>query len=417
MKIFCGLRLFSGFETSIQGKVWQPTGAPTIYKLIEALDATHDPVFTLVCKQTYVALGGGDQAVSLEGLRHPLHILARRWKPGSSMREHLNEAAQSWALYRACKRAKPDLAYFTSANALAAALVARYTHIPVVLRIMGVYPAQRQFLHGKRPAHRAFRWAYRSPFACVVCTQDGSGGEQWMNQAFPQSTPRRLLLNGVNLPAELPPMAKELAALPADRTIVAAVGKLESDKGAMEFLTGFLDAWQTDPQGLHGLVIGTGSLSQAMRCLVTERGAGQAVTFIDRLPHAQIPWVHRCAHIYVSLNRLGNLSNANLEAMRAGTCMIIPRSQPDTGVDLATDELVPDDAAARIPHTDDTLALAQEILALHRDPKRRNALRENMAQAAASFIPTWDQRVETEMALLRSLAHGAEKAYPATSEG
>ncbi|MEW5772879.1 MAG: glycosyltransferase [Thermodesulfobacteriota bacterium] len=411
MKVFCGLRLFSGFETSLAERRWRPTGAPTIYKLMEALDAAEDPVFVLTHKESYMPWGRGDAEIPVQGLRTPLRVLARRGGAGR-MGEYRNEAAQSLALFAAARRERPDVAYFTSANFLAAALVARYTRIPTVLRVMGVYPAQREALVGKRLVHKVSRWAYRSPFACVVCTQDGSGGEGWLVRAFNPGVRKELLVNGVDLPADLPPMDPALAALPADRTVVAAVGKLERDKGAMEFMRGFLAAWSEAPEGLHALVVGAGSLGQDMRRLVGEGGAGGAVTFIDRLPHVQIPWVHRRADVYVSLNRLGNLSNANLEAMRAGACMVFPRSRPDTGVDLATDALVPEDAVARIPHADDIAALARELLVLHRDPGRRQRMRERIREASRGFIPTWGERVGQELAILRGLAARPGAAPP-----
>ena len=45
-------------------------------------------------------------------------------------------------------------------------------------------------------------------------------------------------------------------------------------------------------------------------------------TFINRLPHEFVFNAHQISDIYVSLNRYGNLSNANLEAMKFGQAMI-----------------------------------------------------------------------------------------------
>ena len=40
MNIIFVTRLFSGLEKSFITKKWSPTGVPTIYKMIEALDRT-----------------------------------------------------------------------------------------------------------------------------------------------------------------------------------------------------------------------------------------------------------------------------------------------------------------------------------------------------------------------------------------
>ena len=39
IKILYVCRLFNGFETSIESKVWDPTGVPTIYRVINELDS------------------------------------------------------------------------------------------------------------------------------------------------------------------------------------------------------------------------------------------------------------------------------------------------------------------------------------------------------------------------------------------
>jgi len=123
---------------------------------------------------------------------------------------------------------------------------------------------------------------------------------------------------------------------------------------------------------------------------------------IRRLPKGVMEAHARC-DIYVSLNRYGNLSNANLEAMKSGQCMIFPAAQPPTGIDLVTDRLIPAEAAWRIPNADAADALGEAIAALHRQADRRMAMRSAMARAAA-FIPSWDERIGAELTILHEAA-------------
>jgi len=404
MKIFYAVRLFSGLETSVLQKTWAPTGVPTIYKMMEALDAgMDDPFFILTCKENYAsqidALNG--QHV-LEGLRHPVMLLGGSFQYGRCLRR-IKEFRQTYRLFRLARRSQADVAYFTNANFLAAALVARLTRIPTVLRIMGVYPAQRDILTGRHPAHALMRWAYRSPFACVICTQDGSGGEEWLKKSIASRVRVEIMLNGVNPAFDRPSMDSSLSRLPPHKTIVTHIGKLEPEKGIMEFMDGFFEARKQTNGALHALVVGTGPLQPALFEKVRAAKAAGDVTFITRLPHNQIPWVHHKTDIYVSLNRLGNLSNANLEAMRAGSCMIIPRSQPTTGIDLTTDRLIPDEAVRRIPANNAIQALSEALVFLHHHPAERKRLRQTMARIAAELIPTWKDRIEAEIRLLRGL--------------
>lgn len=372
--------------------------------MVETLDRSdHEPIFVLVCKETYLSLGDKpDQMLSIQGLRHPIRIIASRQKNGR-FRNRVNQAMQTLKLLNLIRIYRPDIGYFSNANFLAAALCARLTRIPTVLRLMGVYPAERRVLNQKGIAAAIIRWAYRSPFSLVVCTQDGSGGEYWLQKAMGSETPTKLFLNGCSLPSELPEMDPKLRDLRKDATVVTHVGKLEHDKGAVEFIDGFLRAWKRTDGDLHALMIGVGTLAHEIRAMVEKAGAQDNVSFVDRLPHEQIPWVHHITDIFVSLNRLGNLSNANLEAMLAGCCMVFPHAQPVTGIDEATERLVPQEAALRISSSSDVDGLADALVFLYRHPEQRDRMKLRMAEAATSFIPSWKERVDQEIQLIESL--------------
>lgn len=404
MKIFYAVRLFSGLEESVRTKIWQPTGVPTIYKVIEAIDkGNYSPILVFVCKDNYIAIPYNKSSkLSVRGLNNPIHIIINYGKR-SKFHRYINEIIQTFYLMRLTFYTKPDVCYFSNANFIAAALVSRFTKLPVVLRLMGVYPPEHMIFERQSVYAKIARWAYRSPFALVLCTQDGSGGELWLTRALHPNTRRLLLINGVSEPAKLPEMDQELSRLPENATIVTHIGKLEYEKGVVEFIDGFLRARDRVSGSIHALVIGVGSLDRLLRRKVEDAGAKEDVTFIDRLSHEQIPWVHSLTDVFVSLNRLGNLSNVALEAMRAGCCMVIPEAQPETGVDSATDRLVPPEAAMRIPFIGQVKALADALQYLHYNPDYRKDLGIKNARNAALFIPSWKERVDQEITALERL--------------
>ena len=61
MKILYSTRLFSGLESSFINKKWNPTGVPTIYKLIEELDKKHDTKFIFSAKDSFFVLNISSQ--------------------------------------------------------------------------------------------------------------------------------------------------------------------------------------------------------------------------------------------------------------------------------------------------------------------------------------------------------------------
>jgi glycosyltransferase involved in cell wall biosynthesis len=412
LRILYSVRLFSGLDHPVQVGRWEPTGAPTIFKMMEALDQSSYFVhFVLSARdETSPWTKAEDVTLTLDGLQTPVDVLAGKAaipRLFGRLRSALRDLRQAWTVVRMARREKPDVIYLDHANVWCAGLLGRMMPGKVLFRVMGIYPVMRRSLDAPSLKMRALRWCYRAPFGLVICTQDGSGVEGWLDRALRPDVPRVRVINGVDLlPEARGSVHPALEALPKGKTVVLSVGKLEDIKGADCFIEAFLKAWEQDPTRLHALVVGTGSMEQALQQRVAEAGASDAVTFIPRLPMAQVAEARRRSDIYVSLNRLGNLSNANLEAMLLGQCMIFPQAQLDTGIDVATDALIPTDAVVRIPHTGDTDALAEVLLALHRDPAERRRMGDTVRQAAEDFLGSWERRIGWELALIERLGRG-----------
>ena len=407
MKVLYVARLFSGLETSLQRGIWAPSGVPTIYKIIEELARVATPLrLVLARKPGHGSWHRADDAdFACAGLPVEGRILAgteRFPRFFGRLGRILTELRHAWLILREVWRFRPDLVYIDHGNVWVAGLLARWARPPVVFRVMGVYPAMREALTARSLAATVLRWCYRAPYAAVVCTQDSSGIETWLEQALDPAVPRHALVNGVDLPPDDADASGLPFRRPAGATTVGFLGKLEWTKGCDEFLAGFLAAWKTAPD-LHAVFIGSGSREPALRAAAQAAGAADSVTFVSRVPHPVVLKLLREIDIYVSMNRFGNLSVANLEAMRLGLCMVFPAAQPDTGVDAVTDRYMPEQTALRIASADDVAGLGAAISRLHANPAERRQRAAATASAAAAFIPGWRQRIDAEIAILRSV--------------
>ena len=423
MKVLYICRVFTGLESSLADGVWAPTGVPTIYKVMEGLAASpHDVSFVLAARGIGADYDTGWQArddcnVTLENFQRPLRLLAGegrlpawlgRFRGPLTTWRHIRE------IRRIYREARPDLVYVDRAHVLAGAILARREGARVLFRVMGVYPSMWDILRGTRMMQRLERWAYRAPFAQAICTQDGSGGEYWMEDALDPSTARVMMMNGREYPPAADTPDPRLAAIPGDKTVALFVGRLEWNKGAEPFVEAILALPESHRERIHAVIVGTGAQQAMLKDKVAQAGADGRVTFIDRLPHAQIRDAHARSDIYVSLNRLGQLSNANLEVMSGGHCMVISDSRPENKVDIVTRELIPDDAVVRVPTDDrEVPALVEALVALTDDPDRRTHLAANLKAAAATFIPSWEDRVADELALIENLCGVSGAREPA----
>ena len=410
MKILYVARLFSGLERSVLNRSWNPAGVPTSYKLVEYLDSSDhevEIVFTPkdpLSSRTFAAPSG----FFIQGLRSKVHLLTGPESiPGwfGKARPYLLDLYQLFQTWVLARRFKPDLIYVGHANIWTGVFFARISSVSTVFRVMGIYPGMRAALLEPRLVDKLFRWAYRSPWSAVIATQDGSGIESWLDRAISPNVPTFALLNGVDEAETYDDVSFEnlLAGVSNDATVVTFVARLHPYKGCMEFMEGFLSARARAGADLQAIVVGDGPLLDDMRARVEEARATEDVFFTGLLPHSQVSLVQDRADIYVSLNRFGNLSNANLEAMKAGKCMVIPAARPESGVDVATDRLLAPETVFRIPSSDDSEALADAILTLHQDPGRRKKMSEAMRELAQRELSTWEERVTKEVQILVAL--------------
>ena len=413
MKILYIGRLFSGLENSLSTQSWAPTGAPTIFKLIEELDQSANEMrLVLTCKDgSSTWTERSDKTLVLDGLKTPVRVLAgTRVFPEffGRLRTPLRELRHMWKIWKDVKTFRPDVIYLGNANIWSGGLLARMSKVPVVFRMMGVYPAMRNALKGRRLAHVFMRWCYAAPYRAAICTQDGSGIEHWLDAALSKNVETVTWINGVDIPPAPESVPEPLAHLPQDKTIVLFIGHLDTLKGFEVFIDAVLETMFSRAGKFHALVVGTGNGRDAAEAKIEDANLGNDFTFINRLPHSLIAEAHRRSNIYVSLNRLGNLSNANLEAMKLGQCMVLPHAQHALGIDVITESMFPERTALRIKDADDKEGLVAALLKMHDFPEQRQDQALEMERVAQNMIPTWGERIKKETDLLEDIAAGKQ---------
>jgi len=409
MRLLYISRLFSGLADTVRDLRWQPRGVPTVYRLLEGLDQTgHDIRVVFTVKDD--AVGWTERSTTsfnIDGFGREITVVPQ---PGAlpagigRARGYLREIAQQREIRRLFAETSPDLVYCDRVNVYQAALLARRTSVPVVWRVMGVPPAMHTMLEARGPVPAITRWAYRSPFAMVICSRDGSGGEPWMERALAPETPRRMMINGVDLDDDqpLPRNLEERFAEPA--TKILFVSRLVEDKGCLEFIDAINQAMNSAPGRFLAFIAGDGPYRSQMEEKACAAGHGDRFHFLGQLPHDQILCLQRHCDVYVSLNRMCNLTNANLEAMRTGVCMIIPSSPGIRGIDVDTDSLMPPNTIWRIANAGDVAGLRDALIELDANPEERERRARDTAARAGTFIPSWDSRIGEEIALLEQLA-------------
>lgn len=423
MKILMTLRLYSGFEESLERGNWKPEGLPSIYKWIGSLDARCDLRLIFTAKDsgtTYKSnwLYPDDRHIQLSEFRNPIRVISgTRYFRGLFPRKAamvLRELRQAAFVIWNCYRLKPDIVYLDSANVLVGAVVARlFPNMPVVIRVLGVCSWWWSIIYSMRPIDRLYRYVYRTTrFALLVGTQDGSGTEYWFEKVLPDSTRRAVMLNGVD------PRRSDDVEIEAKTSgfkqlrqrgsrIVLFISRLESYKGVDYFLDEMLDLLTAISCDVHVVVIGSGNLLDYSKEKVASAGFGDAFSFMGAIPHKYIINFHEIADIYVSTNFDGNLTNANLEAIACNDCMLIPRSASNEYIDRQTIAWLGESACYYDREGDESLGKRVRVLLEHEGAIE--GYKRRVAEAKRNFIRTWDERFDEEFRLLCGLVAGDQR--------
>ncbi len=122
-----------------------------------------------------------------------------------------------------------------------------------------------------------------------------------------------------------------------------------------------------------------------------------------RIPHNNIKYIHSDCDIYVSLNKLGNLSNSNLECFSSGICSIVIDSNPDTLSDLNMDKYFSKNSLIKVAFNSVEKDLSKEISHLVNNKKRIRQYSEKIYTEASKLLKTWDERIIIEKKLIENI--------------
>ena len=143
MKILYISRLFTGLEQTVVDKKWLPTGVPTIYKVIEALDLEFDLFLVFNQKKGYYRNRKFNYGkIKIEGIKNNV-VLNRNIKLNFFSKKINVIITEFYQLVKSILiviKIKPDIIYIDNANIILASFFSRFSKIPICLRIMGFYP-------------------------------------------------------------------------------------------------------------------------------------------------------------------------------------------------------------------------------------------------------------------------------------
>jgi glycogen(starch) synthase len=285
----------------------------------------------------------------------------------------------------------------------AAARLSRTLGVPWVLTVHATEHGRRQGRLDERvhrAVHAAEQRAVTAADRVIVCSRAMRAEVTDVLGADPSSV---VVVPGAVDATAWQPDAEALAHArrrwrPDDSPLVVAAGRLEWEKGFTTLLRA-LPAVQERHPSLHTVVAGAGSYRPTLEALAADLGLAGGprqppVQLPGRLDRPQLAALLAAADVVVVPSRYEPFGLVALEAMAAGTCVVVTA----TG-GLA--EQVEDDVNGRVVDPGDVDGLAAALAELLADPERRDRLAQAGREAARQR--PWSGVAERTLAVYRSL--------------
>jgi len=395
-------RLYSGLFETIRTGQWQPTGIPTITELAERVSGKFRTTWTIICKneQESAVIQNRYTERDIHGIYFRIFPY-RRYVHSSRINLLLNDILALAVVFRSLNRRASNIAYCDRSNILAAALIKSLTNFKVVIRILGLYPDQKDLATRAlaKIIHPLSFVCYKIKFDLAVGTQDGSGIEFFLYKILNRHTRKVILLNGVDM---APSKKDRVSASPSLRLLF--VGKLIEDKGIWEFLRSVAEL-KTRCDRVQVNIIGKGPLKNALQRFIETHNLTDRVHLRGSLGRQKVKKYYSESDIYISLNKLGNLSNTVLEGLGAGLCTIILHKDPVNHTDEYTENAIPQDVVVRVERHNMEADLTRKLCVLISEPQRIADYAARVRQFAPSFLWSWQQRISYELKLIEGLMH------------
>ena len=303
-------------------------------------------------------------------------------------------------------RNKYNLIYCDRVNVEYGGLFSRLGY-KVLLRLHGVaylYENLKPFKKFGIPSMEYFL-GYGAPFKAVLCTKDGSPGYHFINKFMRNTLKTKFMLSGTNIDRNSRKIfdIKEKYNLDPNIKVIMTTGRLSFDKAPDLFIKSIIQLNRLN-ENYFVILIGDGPMRQDLENSVKKAGLENKIIFFGRLDHSLILPLLQQADIFVSLNMCGNLSNAVLEAIHSGKCIITL----DHSAETKRDEHV------KIKELREALILIDRNMIIEKLPSKINQLINNTnlinqkAKAVKTlgekYLISWKTRINNEIDFIEQLA-------------
>jgi len=382
------VQFYSGLSQIIRKNKWMHSGSPAYFHFIQQLNRSKEFSYQLILLSTSKDIKK-IQNLKFRNLNQPIIIvpyyslfMSAHSSIVKKIENFYNKIMQYIVVIRLTKGTKHY--YIDRDNILLAYLLLHFRRVRVIIRLLGVTENLFQHLTTRNNIlSKIINWVFNHSNVNFICTNDGSYSEITKNQ---YNARFHLLFNGVDTHLKRNSQLEQ-------RLKVVYLSRIVANKGHEDFINGIAKSNLTNK--LDVKVIGDGGLKSNMEVLSSNLHLDECIDFMGTLSHCDAMEELSKADLVISINYDGALGNVILEASQMGIPVIVlehPGCLSLTLYDLQVikrgDELVDNIAKILIKSVNDKVWL--------------NNLGKRSEQFYLEYLSSWDQRIKSEMFLIKS---------------
>ena len=402
MRILFITSFYSALQESIYCNVWKPRGMPAIVKLFEGLKQS-DFYFDAV----FVQRNSENEEIHLlenSMFQNNIHILKIIKRFDIKFFRGLGNSINSFLVFKniklIIKSTSYGIIYVDRANIVIGALFTLLGY-NVVLRLHGVSDFYENYASLSFKVFNPITYfSLKAPFKQIICSEDGSPGKQFLNK-YTNSNHTVTLLNGVDdMKKDLPiKTLRNRLLIPKNIPVFLFVSRLSKDKGILDFIDVICEL-QKSRIDFYTLIVGDGNCYNEVEKEIKNNSL-KNISLVGAVNHREIYNYYLISDVYVSLNKIGNLSNTVLEAVNTGKCIITLSKSNNSLKDFSTHDFF-NEAALYVNRDNIKETLIPIILKLIESPQLIADKKQEVIKCQPKLV-SWPKRIEKEINLLKEL--------------